>query len=125
MLVAWHAEVRRVANVSAELEGVIAGDLRPVVHKLDLILGFQKRAVAAIDAQAETYSADAASSGDVTGVLVLSIAKAPDQVSGLTGGKVVSQIETGNSDVCGRGCSYSLRYDAHVVSDKPETEIGQ
>ena len=48
MIVAGDSKVSSVANVSAELKVVIAYNLRPVIDKLELIFGFQKRTVASV-----------------------------------------------------------------------------
>src|SRR5512140_2654910 len=48
MAVARHAKVVRLPDVRAELEGVVALDLRPIVDELDLLLIFDQWAIAAI-----------------------------------------------------------------------------
>src|SRR5262245_7005422 len=52
MRVAGHAQVVGAANVGAELESVIADELRRVADELELVLVLIERAVAAVDAQA-------------------------------------------------------------------------
>ena len=44
-----HAQVASIAKVSANLDGVVALDKGPVVDDLELILFFNKRAVATVD----------------------------------------------------------------------------
>ena len=46
-----HAQVASIAKVSSHLDGVVALDKGPVVHDLELILFFNKRAVATVDVE--------------------------------------------------------------------------
>src|SRR5204863_332725 len=51
MLVARDAQITSLANIGAELESVVALDLRPVVDELDLLLVLDQRTVARVDSE--------------------------------------------------------------------------
>ena len=56
ILVGRHAQVAAIAKIGADLDGVVANDLGPVVDNLELVFALGQRAVAAVDAQAGAIS---------------------------------------------------------------------
>ena len=60
MVVAGHAKVAGIANVTAELDLVVAQNFCPVIDKLELVFLFHQGAVATIYAQSISKVAEAA-----------------------------------------------------------------
>src|SRR5215471_20539732 len=88
--VARHPQVVSVPDIASELDGVTAANVRPIVHKLVLVLAFGQRAVALIVAQ---------------GVAKLEVLGARDRniEEWHSGGVRVIDVQAGNSGVLG-GC---------------------
>src|SRR5204863_7066369 len=88
MLVARDAQITSLADVGAELESVVALDLRPVVDELDLFLVLDQRAIAPVDSQS------VAELEQVVAIVV-------DEKRRHPSGKGCVQIHAGNSRVLG------------------------
>src|SRR5437879_1281610 len=112
MLVAWDAQVASLADVGAELEGVVALDLRPVIDELDLFLIHNQRAVTAVDSQ---------SVAELEKVIAIVV----DEEGRHPSGKGCVQIDAGNSRVLGRRGLQAVGDHVDLVAEKAEAEVGQ
>src|ERR1700730_7068081 len=124
MVVAGHAQVARIADICAKLDLMVAQNLCPIVHELELVFLLYQWTVAAVHAQSEPEVADAAGGPDFSGVLAIA-ARISNKVRRLAGGEGIAKIETRNADVRGWGCAHAIRNDVYVISDVTEAEVGE
>ena len=79
---------------------MVAGDLGPVIHELELILLLSQRAIATIYTQTVAEVAETASGRNLPGIGSV-VTGVPHKIGGLAGGEVSPGVESGNADV---GC---------------------
>src|SRR5689334_2496247 len=108
MRIAGHAEVLPMPPIRAELDGVVAHDVRGIADPLEFVLLLIERAVARVHGQ---RVAEIKSAGSVQ-----------DEV-GHAGSVIVVQVETGNARILGRGSAHAVGIDEYAIAEKAEAEV--
>src|ERR1041384_1216255 len=112
MLIARHPQIVSLANVGAELERVIALNLRPVVDELDLLFVLDQRAIASVDAESVSE-------------LEQIVAVVVDEARRHASGKGFVQVQPRDSRVAGGRCIQAIRHNVNLVTEKAKPEIRQ
>ena len=104
---------------------MVADNPCPVVDNLVLVLAFQQRAVAAVDAQTIADAAEGAGANNIAGVFITRVAEAADEVTRLAGSEVGTQIKAGNADITRRSCAHTIGNHIDVILHKAKAEVGE
>src|SRR5260221_6587869 len=115
MFVARNAQIVSVANIRSELEGVIAADFGPVVHKLILVLALKKRAIALIRTEGISHA-------KIGCVAVACGRPGISYKEWHSGRELVTLVQSGYAGVF-RGCrAYTTRRHVNVIAHISKTK---
>ncbi len=116
--IARHSQVAGAADVGAELEGVVAPQLRPVGDTLVLVFVFNEWAVAA--ANVETFSKIRERCG-----IGVHLERRKARGEGCRQGSLVGDVEARNSQVAHRSRTCEELLSLGIVVHPPKAEVSQ
>src|SRR5262249_51550035 len=108
--IARHAQILRIPEIAAELEGMVPEGVRDVADPLELILLLVERTVARVDSQ---------------GVAELKASRAVQREGGHAGGVIVINVQARDACILGGGCAQPVRIDEDPIAEEAEAEVGQ
>jgi hypothetical protein len=110
MLVAGHSQVVSLADIGAELERMVALNLRPVVDELDLLFVLDQWAIAPVDVERIAKLKEA-------------IAIVVDEERGHATRKCLIEVQAGNPRIRSGTGRKPVWHNMHLIAEEAEAEI--